>query len=381
MTVTVEVINSLGGIDPATWDDCAGPENPFLSHAFLLAMEESGTACAETGWMPAHLIARQHDQVSGVAPAYLKTHSYGEYVFDYSWAHAYQQLGGSYYPKLQVAVPFTPVPGPRLLGKTPAATAALAEGLRAVAERMGVSGAHVTYCQYPEWEVLQRAGFLTRLDQQYHWPNHGYRDFDDFLSTLSSRKRKAIKRERERAHSHGLTIEVLTGKDLTEAHWDALFEFYLDTGNRKWGRPYLNREFFARLGQSMAAQVVLVMARQGSRWVAGAWNLLGSKALFGRNWGCVEHFDCLHFELCYYQAIEVAIARGLERVEAGAQGQHKLQRGYLPVPTYSAHFLADATFRGLIERYLREEKAEVRATIAILEQRHSPYKNEVEQPG
>ncbi len=371
--IRVECLSTLSSLEASRWDELAGGKNPFVSYAFLKALEDSQTATAETGWKPSYLVASSDQQLLAAAPLYVKAHSYGEYVFDWSWANAYQQLRGSYYPKLQVAVPFTPVPGPRLLGQDEKGLTALGVALVELTERLELSSAHVTFCQQHEAERLESHGFQTRLGQQYHWFNQDFDTFEDFLGSLSSRKRKAIRRERRKAQETGLTIEVLTGSDITEEILDHLFLFYLETSSRKWGRPYLNRDFFSLVHQNLPHQLILVMAREQNRWVAGAWNLRGQEALFGRNWGCIGFYDCLHFEVCYYQAIEFAIAHQLARVEAGAQGLHKVQRGYQPLATYSAHYLRDPDFRGLIAGFLREEKREVQADLQLLEQR-SPFK-------
>lgn len=377
-SLTLRLISSLNEISPAAWDACAVPTppsddaetNPFVSYDFLHALEAAGTVGGRTGWTPRHLVVERCSEVIAVAPAYLKAHSMGEYVFDYSWADAYEQAGGRYYPKLQIAVPFTPVPGPRLLVRpgpgADEARLALVHGIAALVERIGVSSAHLTFLPEADWQRLGEAGFLQRQDRQFHWHNRGYGSFDAFLGDLASRKRKMIAKERRAALSAGLTVERLTGKDLTEAHWDAFFAFYMDTGSRKWGRPYLNRRFFSLLGERMADRILLVVAKRHGRPIAGALNLIGSHALFGRNWGAIEHHPLLHFELCYYQAIEFAIERGLARVEAGAQGEHKLARGYLPSATYSAHFIADPRLRRAVSQYLDREREAVSDMIETL---------------
>jgi predicted N-acyltransferase len=303
----------------------------------------------------------------------LKSHSQGEYVFDHSWAHAWERAGGDYYPKLQVSVPFSPVTGPRLLAPDEGTRALLLNACVQIADQMEVSSLHITFPTFEQWKEMGEAGLLLRKDQQFIWRNDGYGDFDDFLAALSSRKRKNIRKERAQATSNGISIEVLTGSDLREEHWDAFYRFYVDTSSRKWGRPYLNRQFFSLIGERMPEKIVLVLCKRAGRYIAGAINLLGSDALFGRNWGCVEDHPCLHFEACYYQAIEFAITRGLSRVEAGAQGQHKLARGYLPQFTYSAHWIADAGFRQAVARYLQEEGAYVEADQEALAA-HGPFK-------
>jgi uncharacterized protein len=394
--ITLEAVPSISDIAAEDWDACASPGaascnpggdgitaangsaiisaagsgdaskpyyNPFVSHAFLAAAEASGSACARTGWRPRHLVAKQDGAVLGVVPCYLKSHSQGEYVFDRGWADAYQRAGGRYYPKLQVSVPFTPATGPRLLirdgvdqDKT---RAALAQGLIALCDVSEASSAHVTFAREAEWNYLAEQGFLQRTDQQFHWHNRNYAGFDDFLATLNSRHRKAIKRERREAVAPGITIHWLTGSDITEDAWDAFFAFYMDTGSRKWGRPYLTRSFFSLIGETMAKDVLLVMAKRDNRWIAGAINFIGSDTLFGRNWGAIEHHPFLHFEVCYYQAIDFAIANRLRVVEAGAQGEHKIARGYLPQTTYSAHHIADPALRRAIADYLKRERAYV----------------------
>jgi predicted N-acyltransferase len=309
------------------------------------------------------LLARRDGAVAGIVPCYLKSHSQGEYVFDRGWADAYERAGGRYYPKLQASVPFTPATGPRLLIRDRVDKdeigSALASGLVALCEATKASSAHVTFAREAEWKLLAKHGFLQRTDQQFHWHNQGYRHFDDFLATLNSRHRKAIKRERRDALANGITIHALNGSDITEDAWDAFFAFYMETGSRKWGRPYLTRSFFSLIGESMAKDVLLIMARRNNRWIAGAINFVGSETLFGRNWGAIEHHPFLHFEVCYYQAIDFAISRGLKTVEAGAQGEHKLARGYLPQTTYSAHYIADPGLRRAISDYLKRERAYV----------------------
>jgi predicted N-acyltransferase len=344
----------------------AGTYNPFTSHAFLSALEESGSAVARTGWRAQHLVAEAPDgAVLGVAPCYLKSHSRGEYVFDQGWADAYERAGGDYYPKLQVAVPFTPAAGRRLLVANerdgPQVRSALTAGMVELCRLRGASSVHVTFATEAEWQLLGERGFLQRTDQQFHWENRGYATFDDFLAALASRKRKAIKRERRDALASGVTVEWLTGSDITDAAWDAFFAFYMETGSRKWGRPYLTRAFYSLLAERMAERVLLVMAKRSGRYIAGAINFIGSDTLFGRHWGCAEQHPFLHFEICYYQAIEFAIAAKLARVEAGAQGEHKLARGYLPNTTYSAHHIADPALRRAISDYLRRERAYVEA--------------------
>lgn len=340
--------------------------NPFVSHEFLSALEASGSVGGRTGWQPRHLLA---EDVAGdllaVAPCYIKMHSRGEYVFDHSWAEAFERAGGSYYPKLQVAVPFTPVTGPRLLARvgshSEAVRGALADALVEITTASDLSSVHVTFPTKEEWQALGERNFLRRTDQQFHWENANYESFEDFLAALASRKRKTIRRERKEALSAGIEVSWLTGTDLTESVWDAFFAFYMETGSRKWGRPYLTREFFSIVSEKMRDRILMVMARRAGRWIAGAINFIGADTLYGRNWGAIEHHPFLHFELCYYQAIEYAIAHGLKRVEAGAQGEHKLARGYLPHTTYSAHFVANPDLRRAIADYLARERVYVQA--------------------
>jgi hypothetical protein len=372
----IRVLPSLADIPAAAWDACANPGassgacalpyNPFISHDFLWSLETSGSSVARTGWQPQHLVAEtERGEALGVAPCYLKAHSRGEYVFDRGWAEAYERAGGEYYPKLQVSVPFTPATGRRLLvapgHRSREAEAALAQGLVELARLRDASSAHVTFMPEPEWHFLAERGFLKRTDQQFHWENAGYATFDDFLGALAARKRKVLKRERRDALANGITVDWLTGSDLTEAAWDHFFAFYMDTGSRKWGRPYLTREFFSLVGEKMADRILLVMAKRAGRYVAGAINFIGSDTLFGRHWGAIEHHPFLHFELCYYQAIDFAIARKLARVEAGAQGEHKLARGYVPITTFSAHYIVDPALRRAIADYLVRERAYVEA--------------------
>ncbi len=368
----VRVLPAISEIAAADWDRCAGGldaaggPNPFTRHAFLAALEASKSATARTGWQPQHLVAESSGgAVIGVAPCYLKSHSRGEYVFDAGWADAYERAGGSYYPKLQVSVPFTPATGRRLLvapgPHAEVAETALAQGLVELCKLREASSAHVTFMTQAEWELLGKRGFLLRNDQQFHWENGGFSCFDDFLAALASRKRKTIRRERREGLADGIEVVWLTGSDLTEAAWDAFFAFYMETGSRKWGRPYLTRAFYSRIGETMADQTVLIMAKRAGRFIAGAINFVGAGTLFGRHWGAIEHHPFLHFEICYYQAIEYAIAHKLARVEAGAQGEHKLARGYLPTTTYSAHYIADPGLRRAIDDYLARERAYVEA--------------------
>lgn len=396
LEVRIRIAQSLAEVRDRDWNNCAGytsgfpvkagheaeltavdnsstelstraqANNPFVSHEFLSSLEESGSVGARTGWQPRHLLAEDpNGMLLGAAPCYVKSHSRGEYVFDHGWAEAFERAGGDYYPKLQIAVPFTPVTGPRLFA-APGPLAdpvrgALADALVEITRASDLSSAHVTFLTEQEWRSLGKRGFLQRTDQQFHWENADYTNFDDFLNRLASRKRKTIKRERKEALSAGIEVCWLTGSDLTEAVWDAFFAFYMETGSRKWGRPYLTRDFFSVVGQKMRDRILLVMARRAGRWIAGAINFIGADTLFGRNWGAVEHHPFLHFELCYYQAIDYAIAKGLKRVEAGAQGEHKLARGYLPHMTYSAHFIANPGLHRAVADYLSRERAYVQA--------------------
>jgi uncharacterized protein len=377
--IAIRLVERIEKIGADAWDACAGQDNPFLTYAFLHALEASGSATAETGWRPQHLVAEDsRGRIVGVVPMYLKSHSYGEYVFDHGWADAYRRAGGRYYPKLQVSVPFTPVTGPRLLvadrPDRAAIRAGLVEALEMVADRSRVSSLHVTFCTGEEAEAFADGGFLIRSGFQYHWKNNGYRSFDDFLAALSHGKRKSIRKERRDVAAQGVEVVALSGSELRPEHWDKFFEFYHATSDRKWGSPYLTRDFFTRLHATMADKVVLMMARKNGRWVAGALNLVGRDALYGRNWGSYGEFRFVHFEACYYRAIDVAIERGLPRVEAGAQGEHKVQRGYLPQPTWSAHWIRDPGFREAVQRFLQQETAMIRHEMAELQQ-HSPFKH------
>ena len=380
---TIRMIDRISSVPGEAWDACANPggecaDNPFLAHAFLSALEESGSASAKTGWAPRHLLLEDSfGALMGAVPMYLKSHSYGEYVFDHSWAHAFERAGGDYYPKLQVSVPFTPATGRRLLVRPGSDAAqrqaALANAAIKIAQSAGVSSLHFTFLPKAESELLGRAGFLLRTDQQFHWTNNQYRDFEDFLQSLTSRKRKQIHKERREAVAAGISIEILTGAGLKEVHWDAFFQFYKDTGQRKWGQPYLNRKFFSLINQRMPEKIALVLCSRNGRPIAGALNFIGGDTLFGRNWGAIEQHPFLHFEACYYQAIEFAIARGLKRVEAGAQGAHKLARGYLPTLTHSAHWITEPRFRRAVSDYLDQERRAV-AHEAQLIAAHAPFR-------
>ena len=378
----VSVHSRIREIGREAWDACASnPDynaNPFVAYDFLDALEESNCAVERTGWGPRHLsVVDEAGRVAAVMPLYLKSHSQGEYVFDHSWADAYERAGGAYYPKLLCASPFSPVTGPRLLARpdvdADAARRVLLGGALTVCERYGASSLHVTFPREDDWRFLGDQGLLRRQNQQYHWHNAGYQTFDDFLAALSSGRRKTIRRERRDAQA-GLDIVGLTGSGITEDHWDAFFGFYMDTGSRKWGRPYLSRPFFSMLGERMADKVLLLMAGREGRWIAGALNLIGGDCLYGRNWGCLEDVPFLHFELCYYQAIEHAIRLGLPRVEAGAQGEHKIARGYLPAPVYSAHWIADPALRGPVAQFVEREREAVQGEMQYLEEEYSPFK-------
>lgn len=379
MDFRIQIHNAVADIGREAWDACAlHSGDPFLSFDFLDACEASGSAVPEQGWAGRHLsLVDETGRVLGVMPLWLKGHSQGEYVFDHSWADAYQRAGGRYYPKLLSAVPFTPVTGPRFLAHPDADAVpvrqALLQGAIALTEQLGVSSLHVNFPTEGDWTAMGEAGLLLRQDMQFVWRNDGYATFEDFLAALSANRRKTIRRERREAQA-GLDIRVLTGTDIAETHWDAFFAFYMDTGARKWGRPYLTRDFFSRIGATMADRIALVMAFRDGVAIAGALNLIGRDALYGRQWGALEEVPFLHFELCYYQAIDFAISRGLSRVEAGAQGQHKIARGYLPSPVYSAHFIADPALRAPVARYLDGERPAVAAEIDAISAELSPFR-------
>jgi len=375
--LTLTLHNAVGELAATDWDACAGSANPFVSHAFLSAVEDSGSASARTGWLPQHAVLTSAEgRVVAVAPMYAKSHSYGEYVFDHGWAQAFERAGGNYYPKLQVASPFSPVPGPRLLMRD-VPRPVLAQALVQAAEHLSVSSVHATFCTVEDWQALGEAGWLQRTGMQFHWENAGYADFDAFLAALNSRKRKSIRRERRDAQASGLEFVTLRGGDIGRREWDAFYGFYTSTVDRKWGSAYLTRRFFTLLGQRLGDAVVLMLARTPGEWVAGALNLLGTEALYGRNWGCTGDWPFLHFELCYYRAIEFAIAQRLSRVEAGAQGEHKIQRGYMPRPTFSAHWIAHAGLRRAVAEFLEHERAEKHAHMAELATL-SPFRREDE---
>lgn len=396
MTYAIRACGSISEIGDSVWDSCANPVitdpdccipyDPFVAFSFLHALEESGSVSTRTGWAPYHLVIEEEGEtpdgaqplgILGVVPMYLKNHSQGEYVFDYGWADAFERAGGRYYPKLQVSIPFTPATGRRILVKPQLNQEVLEDhllsGCMQVAEKMKVSSIHITFAEKRQWERMGRLGFLQRTHKQFHWQNNGYGCFDDFLNDLSSKKRKNIKRERRESVANGVTIECLTGDHIGPEHWDAFYHFYIDTGSRKWGSPYLTRDFFHRVGRSMSDRILLIMCKRQGRYVAGAINFIGSECLFGRNWGCVEDHPFLHFEVCYYQAIEFAINNGLKRVEAGAQGPHKLARGYLPCHTYSAHWIVNESFRDAVGHFLQEERQYIDEEIDDMAE-HSPFK-------
>ena len=377
-TLTLTLHARIAEIDAADWDACAGDGNPFVSHEFLSAMEDSGSANSRTGWLPQHAVLRRESgDIVGVVPMYAKSHSYGEYVFDHGWANALERVGENYYPKLQAAVPFSPVPGPRLLRRPGSGVpvAAMASALEQACQSHDLSSVHVTFCTRDEWHGLGDAGWLQRIGMQFHWENEGYTSFDDFLGALSSRKRKVLRRERRDANAAGLTFHALSGADITERHWDAFYAFYQSTVDRKWGSAYLTRRFFSLLGERLGDKVVLMYAENAGKPVAGALNLAGDEALYGRNWGCRGDWPFLHFELCYYRAIDWAIEHGLKRVEAGAQGRHKIQRGYMPKPTYSAHWITHSGLRRAVANFLVEERAGIEAEMAALAE-DSPFRKD-----
>lgn len=357
--IIAQIAQSVSALDAAQWDALNPTANPFVCHAFLAALEDSGSVGAGTGWSPAPITIRDAaGDLCGALPAYLKSHSQGEYVFDHAWADAYERAGGRYYPKLQIAAPFSPVPGPRLLARDDETALKLLRAAESVVLQNGLSSAHATFVDEGQLALFRKAGWLIRSGTQFHWANDGYSSFDDFMATLASRKRRAIRKERAGAQS-AVDIEILRGDQIGPEHWDAFWIFYQDTGARKWGRPYLTRAFFDLIAESMSDDIVLFLARRNGDPVAGALNLLGPNCLYGRYWGCTEDIPFLHFELCYYQAIDFAIAHSLARVEAGAQGEHKLARGYLPVTTWSAHLIADPGFRAAVDDFLVRERRAV----------------------
>lgn len=387
-TLEVSVLSALSEISAEDWDACANPSggsipaDPFTTYRFLSALEESGSVGPGSGWQARHLVARQDAELIAVMPCYAKRHSQGEYIFDHNWAHAYENAGGSYYPKLQAAVPFTPATGRRFLtkpGYEALGMSALTQGAVELASQNQVSSLHITFCTEDEYLAGAEMGLMQRIGQQFHWANDGYGKFEEFLEALSSRKRKNIRKERRSAQGFGGKIQGFTGSEIQPDHWDAFWQFYQDTGYRKWGSPYLTREFFDIAQDRLRDDIYLVLAQREGRWIAGALNFIGSDCLYGRYWGAIEHHDCLHFELCYYQAIDYAIALGLPRVEAGAQGAHKLARGYLPAPVYSLHWIADPGFRSAIERYLEQERAAVGEEIDVMTD-YGPFKSISEDP-
>ncbi|MEM7619134.1 MAG: GNAT family N-acetyltransferase [Pseudomonadota bacterium] len=388
----VRSVSSIAELSAKSWNACANPNpktyNPFVSYHFLNALEKSKSVCKKTGWMPCHLALsaedtamqnseeNNQDTILGVMPCYIKSHSYGEYIFDHAWAELYMRLHKQYYPKLQCAIPFTPATGPRLL--TPANPnqkkhqKSLAAAAIQLVEKLDISSFHCTFLNEQEHTIMSEMGFLTRHSQQFHWHNNAYKTFDEFLATLSSRKRKTIRKERREAQNNNITIKWLTGSDLQENHWDHFYEFYLDTSSRKWGQAYLTREFFSHINETMRDQILLILCHRGDKIIAGALNFIGGDTLYGRNWGAIEDHKFLHFEACYYQAIDFAIQNGLSRVEAGAQGAHKLARGYVPTLTYSTHYITNPELRHVIARYLEHEKDHIAFENNILST-HTPY--------
>ncbi len=382
LAVEIKTVTDIHQIGQAQWDKCAGFDNPFVSFAFLSAMEDSGSTTAETGWQPFHLVAEDETgDVIGIVPLYVKGHSYGEYVFDWSWAEAYERAGGRYYPKLQSAVPFSPVPGPRLLvakdhPDPDSVRNALISGMTILPEKLGMATLHVTFCSGDESQLMEQAGFLARTGMQYHWRNRDYQNFDDFLGALNSRKRKNLRKERKQVLEAGYSFKALRGDDLKSDHWDRFYHFYRDTSDRKWGQAYLTREFFDLLHDRMRDRTVLVCAFNDGEMVAGALNLIGSETLYGRNWGTIDRTPLLHFETCYYQAIDIAIEHGLKTVEAGAQGEHKIQRGYEPVITHSAHLIADPGLKRAVAQFLTQERNHISQDRDYILSEHSPYRKE-----
>jgi predicted N-acyltransferase len=379
----IKVFPDIREIGQSCWDKCAAPKgstfDPFTSYSFLRALEESKSACSESGWSPCHLgLESSSGELLGIVPSYLKSHSQGEYVFDYAWADAFERAGGRYYPKLQISIPFTPATGRRLLVSdrvdSKGLETELAQGLLTLADRLKASSVHLTFLEKEQWQGLSKLGFLQRTHSQFHWENRDYRSFNEFLDSLASKKRKNIKRERKGAIDSGVVIERITGKEILESHWDAFYKFYLDTANRKWGSAYLTREFFSMVGETMPEHILLIMCKKGGRYIAGAINFIGSECLYGRNWGCVEDYPYLHFEVCYYQAIDFAIENNLKRVEAGAQGAHKLARGYMPTHTYSSHWIANDSFSEAVSSYLDQERQHVDQEIDFVEKK-GPFKD------
>ena len=384
-SISIKVVKSISELDREEWNSCAifysadgldKIEDPFISYDFLDALEKSKSVGENTGWLPYHLAAIRKNKLIGAVPLYLKSNSQGEYIFDYNWAHAFERAGGRYYPKLQISVPFTPVTGRRLLvsKNAPSQTASLLlQSAIELCEKNNLSSLHTTFCSKQEFELGQKLGMLGRVSQQFHWLNNGYGNFGDFLNALSSRKRKNINKERLKANNFGGELEILTGSKIKKDHWNYFWEFYQDTGIKKWGTPYLTRQFFDQIHETMRSKILLILAKKEGNYIAGALNFIGSDTLFGRYWGCIEDYPFLHFEVCYYRAIEFAIAHGLKKVEAGAQGEHKLARGYVPTETFSLHWIAEEGFSKAVEEYLISEKDAVKRDIKILSH-FTPFK-------
>ena len=384
-SISVKIVKSIAELDREEWNSCAilysadgldKIEDPFISYDFLDALEKSKSVGENTGWLPYHLAAIRKNKLIGAVPLYLKSNSQGEYIFDYNWAHAFERAGGRYYPKLQISVPFTPVTGRRLLvsKNAPSHTASLLlQSAIELCEKNKLSSLHTTFCSKQEFELGQKLGMLGRVSQQFHWLNNGYGNFGDFLNALSSRKRKNINKERLKANNFGGEIEILTGSEIKKDHWNYFWKFYQDTGIKKWGTPYLTRQFFDQIHETMRSKILLILAKKEGNYIAGALNFIGSDTLFGRYWGCIEDYPFLHFEVCYYRAIEFAIAHGLKKVEAGAQGEHKLARGYVPTETFSLHWIAEKGFSKAVEEYLISEKDAVKRDIKILSH-FTPFK-------
>jgi predicted N-acyltransferase len=384
-SISIKVVKSISELDREQWNSCAifysadgldKIEDPFISYDFLDALEKSKSVGENTGWLPYHLAAIRKNKLIGAVPLYLKSNSQGEYIFDYNWAHAFERAGGRYYPKLQISVPFTPVTGRRLLvsKNAPSHTASLLlQSAIELCEKNNLSSLHTTFCSKQEFELGQKLGMLGRVSQQFHWLNNGYGNFGDFLNALSSRKRKNINKERLKANNFGGEIEILTGSEIKKDHWNYFWKFYQDTGIKKWGTPYLTRQFFDQIHETMRSKILLILAKKEGNYIAGALNFIGSDTLFGRYWGCIEDYPFLHFEVCYYRAIEFAIAHGLKKVEAGAQGEHKLARGYVPTETFSLHWIAEKGFSKAVEEYLISEKDAVKRDIKILSH-FTPFK-------
>ena len=384
-SISIKVVKSISELDREEWNSCAifysadgldKIEDPFISYDFLDALEKSKSVGENTGWLPYHLAAIRKNKLIGAVPLYLKSNSQGEYIFDYNWAHAFERAGGRYYPKLQISVPFTPVTGRRLLvsKNAPSHTASLLlQSAIELCEKNKLSSLHTTFCSKQEFELGQKLGMLGRVSQQFHWLNNGYGNFGDFLNALSSRKRKNINKERLKANNFGGALEILTGSEIKKDHWNHFWKFYQDTGIKKWGTPYLTRQFFDQIHETMRSKILLILAKKDGNYIAGALNFIGSDTLFGRYWGCIEDYPFLHFEVCYYRAIEFAIAHGLKKVEAGAQGEHKLARGYVPTETFSLHWIAEKGFSKAVQEYLISEKNAVKRDIKILSH-FTPFK-------